>query len=478
MKDLFPGFYPTATDQVDLAIPATLVVFDANVLLNLYRYPTTASEDILRLMEGLADKVWLPYHVALEYQRNRLPVIAEQKKRFRQVRTTVEKGIGSLETELANLQLVKRHSTIDITDLLSDLHAAQTSFLESLQEKEAAQRDVTDADPTRDRLDAIFANRVGKAPDQEFIKETEKDGKVRYDAKCPPGYCDQAKEGEMFTHEGLTYKRELGDLILWKQMMGYAKEKAIKQLIFVTDDDKEDWWLIQDSGGAKKIGPRPELIEEMHRQAGVEKFFMLNSERFAPLFAKQLNVQLRANTIEQVEDVKSTLSEAVTVRCPTCREQARIPLGRGTGSSAMHFCAACKTRFHIHRGADGNVFTREWGASASREATETTHRVVAVCPKCGESVPANIRDDETSTQRYCMTCCSLLTIDQAGQVLSNTASAPITGASVTGQGYFTFISCPQCTQAPPSRAIWRDDSVVRAVCPSCRRLIEGKIATA
>jgi hypothetical protein len=38
MKELFPGFYPMSSDKIDVAAKTTLVAFDANVLLNLYRY--------------------------------------------------------------------------------------------------------------------------------------------------------------------------------------------------------------------------------------------------------------------------------------------------------------------------------------------------------------------------------------------------------------------------------------------------------
>ncbi len=242
MKNIFSGFYPNSTEKIDLTLKGTLVTFDANVLLNLYRYPLSASEDIFRLMEGLGDKIWLPYHAGLEYQRNRLVVIADQKRRFREVKTTIEKGIESIEGDLGKLQLQKRHSTINISKLLSDLHIARDDFFAALEEKEAAQRDVTDDDPTRERLNILFRDRIGKPPDQDWIKKVEEDGKSRYTAKCPPGYCDQAKAGEVFTHEGAVYKREFGDLFLWKQLLEYAKNQDAKQLILVTDDDKEDWW--------------------------------------------------------------------------------------------------------------------------------------------------------------------------------------------------------------------------------------------
>ncbi|NJM11835.1 MAG: hypothetical protein HC889_08085 [Synechococcaceae cyanobacterium SM1_2_3] len=34
----------------------------------------------------------------------------------------------------------------------------------------------------------------------------------------------------------------------------------MKHIVFVTDDEKEDWWLTIESKGEKTIGPRPELL--------------------------------------------------------------------------------------------------------------------------------------------------------------------------------------------------------------------------
>lgn len=198
---------------------------------------------------------------------------------------------------------------------------------------------------------------------------------------------------------------------------------------------------------------------------------MLSSERFAPLFAELLKFKLLARTIEQVEDVKSTLSESVAVTCPSCQEPATIRLGMYSGSSAIHFCAGCKSRFHIHRGSEGNVFTREWG---SREAIPTTHRVEAICPECSERVPANIRDDQESTRRYCMNCCSLLDIDSSGRVISSRPSSPVVAASIVLQDGFTYLTCPECAGGSPIRTIWGKDQLIRAVCPTCQRLIEGR----
>lgn len=81
MKKLFPGFYqPTDTEFKKLWEKCTFVI-DANVLLNLYRYPEEAKADLLKVFGKISDRLWLPYQAALEYQKNRLIVIAEQRSR-------------------------------------------------------------------------------------------------------------------------------------------------------------------------------------------------------------------------------------------------------------------------------------------------------------------------------------------------------------------------------------------------------------
>lgn len=55
-------------------------------------------------------------------------------------------------------------------------------------------------------------------------------------------------------------RRLYGDLIVWKQVIQKSKKDKIN-IILVTDDLKEDWWL---KINGKTIGPRFELIKEFH----------------------------------------------------------------------------------------------------------------------------------------------------------------------------------------------------------------------
>ncbi|WP_370622862.1 PIN-like domain-containing protein [Vreelandella alkaliphila] len=50
-------------------------MFDTNVLLNLYGYAKQTREDFFSILQSINEKLWIPYHAGLEYQRRRLNII-------------------------------------------------------------------------------------------------------------------------------------------------------------------------------------------------------------------------------------------------------------------------------------------------------------------------------------------------------------------------------------------------------------------
>ena len=44
-----------------------IIVFDTNVLLNLYRYNEETRNELLKLMKSYQNRLWMPYQVALEF---------------------------------------------------------------------------------------------------------------------------------------------------------------------------------------------------------------------------------------------------------------------------------------------------------------------------------------------------------------------------------------------------------------------------
>lgn len=84
MKELFPGYSRKTESEIKDIWESGIIVFDANVLLNLYRYSNETKDTILHLISKFSKQIFLPYQSALEYNRNRYEVIAEQEKAYKE----------------------------------------------------------------------------------------------------------------------------------------------------------------------------------------------------------------------------------------------------------------------------------------------------------------------------------------------------------------------------------------------------------
>jgi hypothetical protein len=127
----------------------------------------------------------------------------------------------------------------------------------------------------------------------------------------PPGFLDKDKDKDKnnncYIHKGLVFKRAYGDLILWKQILKQVNSKPLSHIIFITRDNKDDWWRKEHG---KTIGARPELTEEI-LDAGASMFYMYKPERFLKYARKYLQLEVKEESIQQVEEVSvsNSLSE-------------------------------------------------------------------------------------------------------------------------------------------------------------------------
>src|SRR2546428_230868 len=95
MRTLFPGTYAPTPEEFQKLWRDGLIVLDANILLNVYRYSPTTREDFLRLLGSLKDRIWVPHQAAAEYQRNRLDEILAQERVYRDL---VKKLRGAVDS--------------------------------------------------------------------------------------------------------------------------------------------------------------------------------------------------------------------------------------------------------------------------------------------------------------------------------------------------------------------------------------------
>ena len=293
MKKLFPGFYLPTEEDFKRLWDECVFVFDASMLLNIYRYSPETQTAFLTILEKLKDRIWLPHQVAFEFSKNRGKVIEDQLKAYGDVEKTLDDIYLALEQQLSSF---KRHSSISIAETLASVKSGLDAAKGALAKNKEGHRDFSVDDPVGDKLEKLIAGKVGPPFAKEKLVDIYGDGELRYKLQQPPGYMDT---------KGKPGNDKYGDLLLWRQVIEYAK-KEHKPIILVTGENKEDWWH-KEKG--KIVSPRPELINEIHDQADVG-FYLYQSAQFLEYAQKYLNLEGEKTAVEEAEEI-SRLDEAV-----------------------------------------------------------------------------------------------------------------------------------------------------------------------
>ncbi len=305
MRKSFIGFYQPTDKEYKELWKSGLIVFDTNVLLDLYRLPEDARNEVFNALEQVKDRIWIPHQVALEFQRRRFTVISAERKSTSDALLSAQKLLSTLESQVEKLEIEKRGLEIDSKPLIADLKAAHDKLSAAISKVHDSQPDIKPQDSVREKLDALLDGKVGKGFEKQAeLDEVIKDGEERYVNKIPPGYEDSGKErnpNEAFFHfDGMKYPRKFGDLILWKQLIEHAKSDDIKHVMFITGDRKEDWWWKEQG---KTIGPRSELIREIVLNSNIDTFWMYELGNFLGQAKKYTSAKISSSTLTEVDNV-------------------------------------------------------------------------------------------------------------------------------------------------------------------------------
>ena len=314
MKELLKIYRDNQDLDFDKIWEKGIFFFDTNVLLDLYRLPISAKDDLLKILENkeFNKRICLPFQTLQEFLNNRQNVIREQKTKYNQVEQILEDTLvkynstmNELKKKLNDLKLEQKHSSIKPSLYINDKNIeAGSKFIEEfkniLKEQEAEQNDIQHKDELKDKILNIFNNKIQENPlfvndFSKFYKEAEE----RYKQKIPPGYEDEKKEG-VYTYKNNHYKRKFGDLFLWKEIMEIVKTKKIQYAVLITSDIKEDW-IYKVKG--QKAGVRKELLDEIYTNCpDLDTFHMYDTSSF--LFSAQTYID-KSIKDESVEEAKN-----------------------------------------------------------------------------------------------------------------------------------------------------------------------------
>lgn len=289
MQKAFKEYYNLSEKEFSSLWKSAIFVFDTNTLLNFYRYSDATVVAFLQILEKLKDRIWIPFQIGKEFHEDRLSVINQQSKIYYESSTKITDIYNTFLSDSKNPFLDK-----DILDEFSKILEKVTKYLEG--KKNSFTNKILEDDILL-KITSLFENKVGENYTEEKLKELFSQGNKRYIDKIPPGYQDKSKPEP----------NKYGDYIIWNQIIDHAKNKK-QPVIFISDDRKEDWWLI-DSG--KLIGPRPELRKEFYSSSN-ELFYMYQPFKFLEYAYKFLEIKIIQDTIDEVKDLKPFSEESLT----------------------------------------------------------------------------------------------------------------------------------------------------------------------
>lgn len=294
MKKKFFEYYNPSENEFEGLWKKCLFIFDTSVLINLYEFSPDVRDEFLDILKANSDRIWIPHQVAKEFQWRRPSVIREQRAIHQQLKKefleTEKKFIENIEKS------IRYHPFIDKKRLEEEIKKSFSNLVAYLKKCEDNYPDLIKNDIVREKIDSLFDGKVGPEFKESEIQGIYLEGAKRYAQKIPPGFADKdAKDN---------FKR-YGDLILWRQIIRHSISSK-KPVIFVTNDQKNDWWFthfFQEKPTEKEIlGPRPELIKEFFEETK-HSFYMYNPSDFMGASRKYLKQKVSDSAIKEVQDV-------------------------------------------------------------------------------------------------------------------------------------------------------------------------------
>jgi hypothetical protein len=259
-------------------------IFDTNVLLVPYLTGKESIKDYERIFTSLKDnnRLFIPSRVAREFANNRGENLATIFRRIHEALDRLNKAdftLGDYTVLETNEDYQKAQ---EIEHQINSLKEQYRTILKSITTH--VQLWNWD-DPISKLYRKIFTSDLiveVQKPDDELVKDLN----FRKQYNIAPGYKDSKKPDE-----------GIGDLIIWQTVLEIGKEMD-KDIIFVTNEKKNDWFHIQENTA---LYPKYELFDEFRRFTNGHSIAIISFPEFLAL------QQAEQTTIEQATEQSKEL---------------------------------------------------------------------------------------------------------------------------------------------------------------------------
>lgn len=261
------------------------IVLDTNILMRLYDFSPEFSTFALRCLSQVYENIIIPYTVKIEFLNHFRGCFARMQHRIENYDKKVTESINAFELNMSQrLKEIKNLHFPDvdkleneISDGIKSLRGYLDDYLDEHGFLEILNKEWIEKDFVYKFFDQIITtNKIMESISPENIYKICEEGRKRYKDSIPPGFKDaKSKDGV----------RKYSDLILWKEVINYAATNK-KDIIFITDDLKVDWWEKKD----KPTIFHPYLINEFEKNTQ-QKLTAYSSFEFYEVISKEYLIQ-------------------------------------------------------------------------------------------------------------------------------------------------------------------------------------------
>lgn len=263
-RRIFPevkSLFERKEKTIDEIFKNALFVIDTNSLLAPFNIGKENLDQIKSVYEKLINenRLYIPEHVLREFARNRSVKISD-----------LYSEIDKLLSSLPNIKSFQYPILAELT-AYEKMESARKNiqdnikkYKESLNEIKSGITNWNWSDPVTSMYQEIFSEKIIidlKEKEDDLIKEYED----RINNDIPPGNKDKNKEFNA-----------IGDFLIWKTILELGKKEK-KDIIFVSNDEKNDWLLI---GNKKSISTKFELVDEFYRHTNGNHFISMTISDF------------------------------------------------------------------------------------------------------------------------------------------------------------------------------------------------------
>ncbi|MGI2855325.1 PIN domain-containing protein [Shewanella algae] len=241
-----------------------IFLLDANVLLLPFTTDVKNLEAIKSIYKKLveADRLFLPAQAVREYLDNRAKKLSD-----------INEALYKKSNQ--SFQYVGEHPLLNDLDKYKEVIEQEGILKEAIKKYQNKIRETLEAvqawgwnDPVSKMYHEVLSDRVLKDDDLK-LEEISKDLKRRNELNIPPGYKDKSKQDNA-----------AGDLLIWHELLNLAESKK-KHVIFVSGDEKADWWH---QSGKNPLYPRFELVDEFRERTEGKSFHIISLSGLLALF--------------------------------------------------------------------------------------------------------------------------------------------------------------------------------------------------